>query len=630
MSSTIVIDGIFFQIGRSGIARVWLKLLQHWINQGFADQIAVVDREHTCPRIEGIRYLDAPAFRYGNEVADQRILQTICDQESAELFISTYYTLPEYTPSALLIYDMIPEIMGHDVNQPMWRQKHRAIDTAHFFAAISESTANDLRIYLGRPDLPVQVAYPGTDFQPLPPTTVDDFRQRYRLFEKPYFLISGSRAGYKDVALVFDALEDMPEIRATYTIVCTGGGVLEPELCAKANGLDVRILLLQDHDLQCAYTGATALLYPSLYEGFGLPVLEAMACGCPVICTRRSSIPEVGGDAVFYIEAEGNRVEQMRKQLHAVTTMAARSAIVDKGRRRAAEFSWSEMAQTVSVFLIECLTQVREFSTCRLCGHFTRPLFRKIVLRQHNVEYQRCHNCDATQTELPYWLAQAYDPAHEQFDTGQVTRSLINAGVVNALMRTAGLGKDSRVVDFGCGSGLLVRTLRDIGVNAWGHDRYCSPRLALGFQTGTLAEAKVINLCEVVEHFDQPRKTLDEIFAANPSMVIIQTAVRTDITKDWDYLMPEHGQHIFFLSPRTLNWLCQTYRRKLLVVSGFIVFLVDELAQRLLEPSTGTLRAEHQAVMGNILSQLWIDLFATPYMHAGLDQQLLKQRHVHT
>jgi hypothetical protein len=336
-------------------------------------------------------------------------------------------------------------------------------------------------------------------------------------------------------------------------------------------------------------------------------------------------VPEVGGDAVLYIEPEGNAVEQMQQHIRTVTSAELRGRLIDAGQRQATHFGWDGLARSMMQFLTRSMAKIPASSKCRLCGHATHPLFKKLILGQYEVEYQNCPHCGASQTETPYWMETAHAPANQPFDTGQVTRSLINAAVVSALMRMAGLTKSSRVVDYGCGSGLLVRTLRDTGINAWGHDRYSSPRLALGFQTETLVGAQVVNLCEVVQQFDQPRQAFDELFAGQPQMVIIQTGVQPDLRPDWEYLSAEHGQHIFFLSPRTLQWLGETYQRKLLIVSGFIVLLKEELAQKLLDPGTGTLRAEHQSELGNILPQLWMELFAAPYRHASQDQQLLKQ-----
>ena len=100
MSSKIVIDGAFFQIGRSGIARVWTKLLERWVATGFASQVVVLDRNRTCARIEGVRYRDVPPFGYDNMDEDRRMCQALCNDEQADLFISTYYTYPVSTPSA--------------------------------------------------------------------------------------------------------------------------------------------------------------------------------------------------------------------------------------------------------------------------------------------------------------------------------------------------------------------------------------------------------------------------------------------------------------------------------------------------------------------------------------------------
>lgn len=633
MSAKIVIDGVFFQIGRSGIARVWLKLLQHWVAQGFADQVVVVDRNRTAPRVDGIAYRDAPAFMYNNDQADRQALQAICDEEGARLFISSYYTFPLTTPQAMLVYDMIPEVLGWNLQEPMWQQKQRAMDLATHFSAISENSARDVRSHLGRPDLPVRVAYTGTDFDVAAPAAIDAFKTRHGL-QRPYFLISGSRSSYKNVSLFFKAFATLGDERAGYGIVCTGGGQLEPEFTALAGPADVRVLILDDADMQAAYSGAISLVYPSLYEGFGLPVLEAMACDCPVITSRVSSMPEVGGDAVLYIDIDGRTDEQMLDQLashlRTVQEPATRQGLIEAGRVQATHFRWDRMAEIMREFLEEAAeaspapaTQAR--SACRLCGAPTRPLFNKCLLNKHDVQFRQCGHCGATQTEQPYWLDEANASGSEKFDTGQVTRSLVNAAVISALLPMAGMGAGTRVVDHGCGAGLLVRTLRDTGIDAWGYDRHGSPPLALGFQTPTCTGFDVVNMCEVVQRLDEPRRCFDELFASNPALVVIQTGIAPQVTDSWDYIAPEHGQHIFFLAPATVAWLCQTYGRQPVAVAGFQVLARQDVAERLIDPDTGGLRAEHQQALQNLLPNLWMGLFSRPYFHASQDNQLLRR-----
>jgi len=629
MNNKIVIDGIFYQIGRSGIARVWTKLLENWVQSGFASQVVVVDRQQSCPRVPGITYRDAKAFMHGNDKAERQQLQDICDDVGAALFISTYYTFALTTPSAMLVYDMIPEVMGWNLNEPMWQQKQRAMKMAKYFAAISENSAQDLRKHLGQTDLPVCIAYTGTDFQVASSEKVEDFKHRHHI-ERPYFLISGSRADYKNVKLFFEAFETLGDARAQYAIVCTGGGAIEPEFQAQAGPAHLQVAILSDQDMQCAYTGALALVYPSLYEGFGLPVLEAMACHCPVITSRASSIPEVGGTSPLYIELEPgspDAAQQMREHLMSVQNTAVRQAMVLEGQEQCKKFSWAKMATVMQDFLETAVKQEQPSQQvpCRLCGSETTYRFHKKLLNCHDVGYHQCNHCGATQTDAPHWLAEAYVDQNEQFDTGQVTRSLINAAVLNCLLKACDLGPQAKVVDYGCGSGLLVRTLRDTGVDIWGYDRYSKPRLALGFQAVSIQGFDVINLCEVVEHFDNPRQAFDEIFASQPKLVLIQTGISQQVQPDWEYLVPEHGQHIFFLSPKTLAWMCQTYDRACINVAGFQAFVTHDLATRLLDPATGKLRPEHHPWIQNLLPNLWSGLFSRPYFHASEDHKRLKQ-----
>jgi glycosyltransferase involved in cell wall biosynthesis len=109
--------------------------------------------------------------------------------------------------------------------------------------------------------------------------------------------------------------------------------------------------------LRLAYAGAVALVYPSKYEGFGLPVLEAISCGCPVITCPNASIPEVAGEAALYVNDED--VEGLTDALCEVQKPKVRNSLIAAGLEQAKKFSWSKMAKTVSSALIDTATLLR-------------------------------------------------------------------------------------------------------------------------------------------------------------------------------------------------------------------------------------------------------------------------------
>ncbi|MEH1969774.1 FkbM family methyltransferase [Nostoc sp.] len=349
----ILIDGVFFQLYKTGIARVWRSLLQQWSNSDFANHILVLDRANTAPKINGIRYRAIPAYDYNNTEADKQMLQQVCNDEEAELFISSYYTTAIDTPSVFMAYDMIPEILGGNLNEPMWQEKHNGIKHASAFIAISENTAKDLSKCF--PDIPLEsitVAHCGVDsiFSPASEGEINVFKSKYGI-NKPYFLLVGTGTGYKNGILFFQAFSQLANSYG-FDIICTGvGGVLALELRTYTSGSAVHLLQLSDEELALAYSGAVALVYPSKYEGFGMPVLEAMACGCPVITCPNSSIPEVVGDAAIYVNDDD--VNELANALCEVQKPSIRHSLITAGLAQAEKFSWTKMAQTVSYALID-------------------------------------------------------------------------------------------------------------------------------------------------------------------------------------------------------------------------------------------------------------------------------------
>jgi glycosyltransferase involved in cell wall biosynthesis len=355
----IVVDGVFFQrFLNSGIARVWRSYLREWLKTGFAERLVFLDRGGAGPRLAGLPTRSIPRWHGDRSAEDSLRLQRICDEEGAALFVSTYYTTPIGTPTLMLVYDLIPERLGLHMSKPVWKEKRLAIEHASAYACISENTRRDLlELEPASRVKPAEVVPLGVDdFTVAPERDVEVFRAEHGL-DRPYFLVVGDRrgvGGYKNVSLVFRALRDWPEMDA-HELVCVGGHAdIEPELTRIAPRMRVRRLGLSDHELRLAYAGAVALLFPSRYEGFGLPVAEAMACGCPVITTPLSSLPEVAGGAAIYVVPDDARA--LREAFDGVREPSRRAAMIAAGASRTAALTWANAASAFATALSAAAT----------------------------------------------------------------------------------------------------------------------------------------------------------------------------------------------------------------------------------------------------------------------------------
>jgi glycosyltransferase involved in cell wall biosynthesis/SAM-dependent methyltransferase len=360
-SLLVAVDAVFFQLNDTGIARVWKHLLDEWAKDGFAKNILVIDRAGTAPKFSGFRYRRIPEYNYNDTDRDRQILQQVCDEEGVNIFISTYYTTPLSTPSVFMGYDMIPELIAQNLDDSMCQEKHQGIRHASAYLTISENTKRDLVGCF--PNILVDsitVAHCGIDsnFTPASQEEIIEFTSKYEI-RKPYFLVVGDRVGwrntgYKNGILFFKAFAQLTD-KHDFEIVCTGGDpAIEDKFLHYASGVKIHRLYLTDEDLRVAYSGAVALVYPSLYEGFGMPVLEAMACGCPVITCPYASLPEVGGNAVLYVS--GRDVNEMAEAMIKVQQPEVRESLIRLGLEQSKQFSWSKMAEIVKSVLIETAT----------------------------------------------------------------------------------------------------------------------------------------------------------------------------------------------------------------------------------------------------------------------------------
>jgi len=239
--------------------------------------------------------------------------------------------------------------------------KHRAIKHSDYIICISENTGRDFFEYFpGFPQDRVKVVYNGVsdDFHPLTERPV--LPQADMALEREYVLFVGARGGYKHFDLVVDAM-----LKTNFDLVLTGSQLDEQER-RMLIGLEGRIHYAGRVDtvtLNALYNGAFALVYPSEYEGFGLPVLEAQRAGCPVIAYNGSSIPEIIGKTPLLMNALS--ADGIVAKLELLRDVTLREKVVKEGLANAALFSWEKMYGEVRKLYSDALTFGKRQSSLR-------------------------------------------------------------------------------------------------------------------------------------------------------------------------------------------------------------------------------------------------------------------------
>ncbi|OGU20192.1 MAG: hypothetical protein A2580_04840 [Hydrogenophilales bacterium RIFOXYD1_FULL_62_11] len=271
-----------------------------------------------------------------------------------ETYFSPYRLGPRRARRVLTIYDMIHEKFASSFPHAdkTARYKAQAAERADHVICISESTRRDAIEILGLPPDKTSVIYLGFDLMNVAGVRVEEPMFTAR---KPFLLYVGNRGGYKNFLRLLEAYGTSPQLKAGYELICFGGGgFLADELeMMRTLGLDrgqVTQLGGDDQQLAILYERASAFIFPSLYEGFGIPPLEAMSHDCPVVCSNTSSIPEVVGDAGEYFDP--GDVDSMRAAIECIVgSESRRKALIEKGRARLRWFSWDRCAaETLDIY----------------------------------------------------------------------------------------------------------------------------------------------------------------------------------------------------------------------------------------------------------------------------------------
>jgi len=351
----IIIDGVIFQIqeGRdSGVSRTWRSLIPELIRLLPECRFLFLQREQWDPNIPEIPKQIISGYDFANASSldmDDRLLSDLCREMGASLFLSTYFSRAPGITNITMIYDLIPEILGFDLGYGEWVAKRRTIENSQSIIAISNSTKNDLvrfyRIASERINV-IHLAVSGL-FQKSAESAIIDFREKHRL-SQPYFVIVGRQPAYKGSAVALKALDLLGDDAPTFLLIGTGD--FGESRSASITKRLIIIPRLSDTELAIAYSGAAGLIYISHYEGFGLPILEAMACGCPVITCRNSSLPEVGGDACLYLDTDSptDVAEAMKQCL----TLTVRKECIIKGHKQSEKFlGWERPASQIAKLL---------------------------------------------------------------------------------------------------------------------------------------------------------------------------------------------------------------------------------------------------------------------------------------
>lgn len=279
-----------------------------------------------------------------------------------DLFHASDFVLPPVrrARTLLTVHDLsfltTPQCADEGLRRYLSRVAPRSIARADHVLADSESTRRDLETLLGAPRERITVIYPGVEarFQPTYTSrALARVRKLYKLGSQPFVLGVGTLEPRKNWPTLIRAWTRLRQTTShPHRLVLAGGkgwladGIFDAAADSPYRSDIVFTGFVDDTDLPTLYQAADVFAFPSFYEGFGIPVLEALACGTPVVCADNSSLPEAAGDAALLVPATDEAALALALQ-RLIEDDALRSDLRARGLAHAARFTWAQAAQTL-------------------------------------------------------------------------------------------------------------------------------------------------------------------------------------------------------------------------------------------------------------------------------------------
>lgn len=360
----IIYDSQIFDIQKyGGISRYFCEIISK-MDMMYDISVRFTENHYLAQAKLARHRIFAPHFffkHYKKELLlqNKKLTRKLLQKPSLYLFHPTYYD-PYFLkylgnrPYVITVHDMIHELFSeyfHDAKEVM-AQKREVITKANRIIAISENTKRDIVRILNINPQKIDVIYHGTSMQP--------HREKNRLsLPARYILFVGDRTLYKNFQRLLEAFATINKTDPNLYLLCTGHSFnWEEKVLIEKLNITNRVIQISisDRSLSELYSRAILFVFPSLYEGFGIPILEAYACQCPVALSNASCFPEIAGDAAAYFDPYS--VDSIVQTLtEVINDKAKRDCLVSAGSERLRLYSWEQTARKTEIVYQKVLNE---------------------------------------------------------------------------------------------------------------------------------------------------------------------------------------------------------------------------------------------------------------------------------